>query len=170
MKIKSLTGVGIMIGTLAFGNWQDFKKPTDSELKSKLTSIQYEVTQKDATEPAFNNEYNSNKKAGIYVDVVSGEPLFSSKDKFNSQCGWPSFSKPIAPEVVNYHRDSSFNMERVEVVSRVGKAHLGHVFDDGPREFGGLRYCINSAAIEFIPLKNMEEKGYGYLKSIIEKK
>ncbi|MBC2852215.1 peptide-methionine (R)-S-oxide reductase MsrB, partial [Cetobacterium sp. 2G large] len=109
-------------------------------------------------------------ESGIYVDVTTGEPLFSSKDKFNSQCGWPSFSKPIAPEVVNYHRDSSFNMERVEVVSRVGKAHLGHVFDDGPREFGGLRYCINSAAIEFIPLKNMEEKGYGYLKSIIEKK
>ncbi|ERT69771.1 methionine-R-sulfoxide reductase [Cetobacterium somerae ATCC BAA-474] len=147
-----------------------YTKLSDNELKSKLTEKQYKVTQLADTERAFNNEYWDFFESGIYVDVTTGEPLFSSKDKFNSQCGWPSFSKPIAPEVVNYHRDSSFNMERVEVVSRVGKAHLGHVFDDGPREFGGLRYCINSAAIEFIPLKNMEEKGYGYLKSIIEKK
>lgn len=147
-----------------------YTKLLDNELKSKLTEKQYKVTQLGDTERAFNNEYWDFFESGIYVDVTTGEPLFSSKDKFNSQCGWPSFSKPIAPEVVNYHRDSSFNMERVEVVSRVGKAHLGHVFDDGPREFGGLRYCINSAAIEFIPLKNMEEKGYGYLKSIIEKK
>lgn len=147
-----------------------YTKLSDNELKSKLTEKQYKVTQLGDTERAFNNEYWDFFESGIYVDVTTGEPLFSSKDKFNSQCGWPSFSKPIAPEVVNYHRDSSFNMERVEVVSRVGKAHLGHVFDDGPREFGGLRYCINSAAIEFIPLKNMEEKGYGYLKSIIEKK
>lgn len=147
-----------------------YTKLSDNELKSKLTEKQYKVTQLGDTERAFNNEYWDFFESGIYVDVTTGEPLFSSKDKFNSQCGWPSFSKPIAPEVVNYHRDSSFNMERVEVVSRVGKAHLGHVFDDGPREFGGLRYCINSAVIEFIPLKNMEEKGYGYLKSIIEKK
>lgn len=147
-----------------------YTKLSDNELKSKLTEKQYKVTQLGDTERAFNNEYWDFFESGIYVDVTTGEPLFSSKDKFNSQCGWPSFSKSIAPEVVNYHRDSSFNMERVEVVSRVGKAHLGHVFDDGPREFGGLRYCINSAAIEFIPLKNMEEKGYGYLKSIIEKK
>ncbi|MGL5207871.1 bifunctional peptide-methionine (S)-S-oxide reductase MsrA/peptide-methionine (R)-S-oxide reductase MsrB [Cetobacterium sp.] len=147
-----------------------YTKLSDNELKSKLTEKQYKVTQLGDTERAFNNEYWDFFEPGIYVDITTGEPLFSSKDKFNSQCGWPSFSKPIAPEVVNYHRDSSFNMERVEVVSRVGKAHLGHVFDDGPREFGGLRYCINSAAIEFIPLKNMEEKGYGYLKSIIEKK
>lgn len=147
-----------------------YTKLSDNELKSKLTEKQYKVTQLGDTERAFNNEYWDFFESGIYVDVTTGEPLFSSKDKFNSQCGWPSFSKPIAPEVLNYHRDSSFNMERVEVVSRVGKAHLGHVFDDGPREFGGLRYCINSAAIEFIPLKNMEEKGYGYLKSIIEKK
>ncbi|MCQ9627451.1 bifunctional peptide-methionine (S)-S-oxide reductase MsrA/peptide-methionine (R)-S-oxide reductase MsrB [Cetobacterium somerae] len=147
-----------------------YTKLSDNELKYKLTEKQYKVTQLGDTERAFNNEYWDFFESGIYVDVTTGEPLFSSKDKFNSQCGWPSFSKPIAPEVVNYHRDSSFNMERVEVVSRVGKAHLGHVFDDGPREFGGLRYCINSAAIEFIPLKNMEEKGYGYLKSIIEKK
>lgn len=147
-----------------------YTKLSDNELKYKLTEKQYKVTQLGDTERAFNNEYWDFFEPGIYVDITTGEPLFSSKDKFNSQCGWPSFSKPLAPEVVNYHRDSSFNMERVEVVSRVGKAHLGHVFDDGPREFGGLRYCINSAAIEFIPLKNMEEKGYGYLKSIIEKK
>lgn len=147
-----------------------YAKLSDNELKSKLTEKQYKVTQLGDTERAFNNEYWDFFEPGIYVDVTTGEPLFSSKDKFNSQCGWPSFSKPIVPEVVNYHRDNSFNMERVEVVSRVGKAHLGHVFDDGPREFGGLRYCINSAAIEFISLKNMEEKGYGYLKNIIEKK
>ena len=147
-----------------------YAKLSDNELKSKLTEKQYKVTQLGDTERAFNNEYWDFFEPGIYVDITTGEPLFSSKDKFNSQCGWPSFSKPIVPEVVNYHRDNSFNMERVEVVSRVGKAHLGHVFDDGPREFGGLRYCINSAAIEFIPLKNMEEKGYGYLKNIIEKK
>ena len=147
-----------------------YAKLSDNELKSKLTEKQYKVTQLGDTERAFNNEYWDFFEPGIYVDITTGEPLFSSKDKFNSQCGWPSFSKQIVPEVVNYHRDNSFNMERVEVVSRVGKAHLGHVFDDGPREFGGLRYCINSAAIEFIPLKNMEEKGYGYLKNIIEKK
>ena len=147
-----------------------YTKLSDDELKTKLTEKQYKVTQLGDTEKAFNNKYWDFFEPGIYVDITTGEPLFSSKDKFNSQCGWPSFSKPIAPEVVNYHRDSSFNMERVEVISRVGKAHLGHVFDDGPREFGGLRYCINSAAIEFIPLNNMEEKGYGYLKTSVKEK
>lgn len=146
-----------------------YTKLSDEQLKSKLTEKQYKVTQLGETERAFNNEYWDFFQPGIYVDITTGEPLFASKDKFDSQCGWPSFSNPIAPEVVNYHRDKSFNMERVEVVSRVGKAHLGHVFDDGPRELGGLRYCINSAAIEFIPVDSMDEKGYGYLKRIIEK-
>ncbi|MGL5022659.1 MAG: peptide-methionine (R)-S-oxide reductase, partial [Cetobacterium sp.] len=105
MKVKILIGVGIMIGTLAFGNWQNFKKPTDNELKSKLTPLQYAVTQKNATEPAFNNEYENNKKAGIYVDIVSGEPLFSSKDKFDSGTGWPSFTKPLVPENIVLKKD-----------------------------------------------------------------
>ena len=150
-------------------NEGDYSKLPDEKLKLKLTDKQYKVTQLGDTERAFDNEYWDFFEPGIYVDITTGEPLFSSKDKFTSQCGWPSFSKPIAPEVLNYHRDNSFNMERIEVISRVGKAHLGHVFDDGPRELGGLRYCINSAAIEFIPLGSMEEKGYGSLVPIIEK-
>ncbi|MGL4910256.1 MAG: peptide-methionine (R)-S-oxide reductase MsrB, partial [Cetobacterium sp.] len=115
------------------------------------------------TEMAFKNEYWNYFEPGIYVDITTGEPLFSSKDKFDSECGWPSFSKTIAPEVVNYNRDSSHGMERVEVVSRVGKAHLGHVFEDGPKKTGGLRYCINSASIEFVSVSEMEERGYQYL-------
>lgn len=150
-------------------NEGDYSKLPDEKLKLKLTDKQYKVTQLGDTERAFDNEYWDFFEPGIYVDITTGEPLFSSKDKFTSQCGWPSFSKPIAPEVLNYHRDNSFNMERIKVISRVGKAHLGHVFDDGPRELGGLRYCINSAAIEFIPLGSMEEKGYGSLVPIIEK-
>ncbi|MBC2852112.1 peptide-methionine (R)-S-oxide reductase MsrB [Cetobacterium sp. 8H] len=145
-----------------------YSKLTDDELRSKLTDKQYKVTQLGDTEKPFHNEYWDFFKPGIYIDITTGEPLFSSKDKFNSQCGWPSFAKTIAPEVVVYNRDKSFNMERVEVVSRVGKAHLGHVFNDGPKDLGGLRYCINSAAIEFIPLDKMQEKGYGYLIPAVE--
>ena len=114
-------------------------------------------------EHAFSNEYWDNKAPGLYVDVATGEPLFSSKDKFESGCGWPSFSKPIEKTVVNYHKDTSYNMDRVEVRSRSGDSHLGHVFEDGPKELGGLRYCINSASIRFIPLEQMEAEGYGYL-------
>ncbi|MEG0069151.1 MAG: peptide-methionine (S)-S-oxide reductase MsrA [Cetobacterium sp.] len=145
-----------------------YSKLTDDELRSKLTDKQYRVTQLGDTERAFHNEYWDFFKPGIYIDITTGEPLFSSKDKFDSQCGWPSFAKTIAPEVVVYNRDKSFNMERVEVVSRVGKAHLGHVFDDGPKDLGGLRYCINSAAIEFIPLDEMKGRGYGYLIPAVE--
>lgn len=142
---------------------------TEEELRSKLTDKQYKVTQLGDTERAFNNEYWDFFKPGIYVDITTGEPLFSSDDKFNSQCGWPSFIKTIIPEVVTYNKDNSFNMERVEVVSRIGKAHLGHVFNDGPKELGGLRYCINSAAIEFISLDEMKIKGYEYLIPTIKK-
>ena len=140
-----------------------YPKPSDAELKQKLTALQYDVTQGKHTERSFSNEYWDNFAPGIYVDITTGEPLFSSKDKFESGCGWPSFTKPIAVEVAEYQRDNSFNMTRIEVLSRSGHAHLGHVFDDGPRDKGGLRYCINSASIKFIPLDEMEKQGYGDL-------
>lgn len=140
-----------------------YPKPSDTELKQKLTALQYDVTQGKHTERSFSNEYWDNFAPGIYVDITTGEPLFSSKDKFESGCGWPSFTKPIAAEVAAYQRDNSFNMTRIEVLSRSGHAHLGHVFDDGPRDKGGLRYCINSASIKFIPLDEMEKQGYGDL-------
>ena len=140
-----------------------YPKPSDAELKQKLTALQYDVTQGKHTERSFSNEYWDNFAPGIYVDITTGEPLFSSKDKFESGCGWPSFTKPIAAEVAEYQRDNSFNMTRIEVLSRSGHAHLGHVFDDGPHDKGGLRYCINSASIKFIPLDEMEKQGYGDL-------
>ena len=140
-----------------------YPKPSDAELKQKLTALQYDVTQGKHPERSFSNEYWDNFAPGIYVDITTGEPLFSSKDKFESGCGWPSFTKPIAAEVAEYQRDNSFNMTRIEVLSRSGHAHLGHVFDDGPRDKGGLRYCINSASIKFIPLDEMEKQGYGDL-------
>ena len=117
---------------------------------------------------SFSNEYWNFFEDGIYVDITTGEPLFSSKDKYNSMCGWPSFTKPITPEVVTYHEDKSFNMIRIEVKSRAGEAHLGHVFEDGPKDKGGLRFCINSASIKFIPLSDMEVEGYGYLIPLVE--
>ena len=145
-----------------------YLKPSDEELKKKLTDVQYRVTQKNDTEHAFSNEYWDNKEQGIYVDVATGEPLFSSKDKFDSGCGWPSFSKPIEKNVVTYQEDNSYNMSRVEVRSRSGNSHLGHVFEDGPKELGGLRYCINSASIRFIPLDKMKEEGYEYLMYLVK--
>lgn len=144
-----------------------YPKPSKEELKKLLTEEQYAVTQNNDTEKAFSNLYWDNKEKGIYVDVATGEPLFSSSDKFDSGCGWPSFTKPIAKEVVTFHEDLSYNMKRTEVRSRVGDSHLGHVFNDGPKELGGLRFCINSSSIKFIPLNEMESKGYGYLKHII---
>ena len=146
----------------------DYPKPSDKELQAKLTPLQYSVTQKKNTEHSFSNEYWDNHEAGLYVDITTGEPLFSSKDKYDSGCGWPSFTKPIVKEVVTYAEDTSFNMIRTEVLSRSGKAHLGHVFNDGPKDKGGLRYCINSASIKFIPLKNMEKEGYGYLINLVK--
>jgi peptide methionine sulfoxide reductase msrA/msrB len=149
------------ISTNQSSNMNDFKKPGEAELKKKLTPEQFAVTQKSATEPAFHNEFWDNHKPGIYVDVVSGKPLFSSLDKFDSGCGWPSFSKPLAGTDVVEHTDSSFGMERTEIRSAAADSHLGHVFDDGPRDKGGLRYCINSASLKFIPVEEMEKDGYG---------
>ena len=140
-----------------------YPKPSDEELKDKLTPLQYEATQSGETERAFSNEYWDNHAEGIYVDVATGEPLFSSNDKYDSGCGWPSFTKPIIPEVVEEFTDTSYNMIRIEVRSRAGDSHLGHVFEDGPQDKGGLRYCINSASIRFIPIEEMEAEGYGYL-------
>lgn len=142
----------------------NYSKPTNTELKSKLTELQYQVTQMDATERPFANEYWDNKRAGIYVDVVSGEPLFSSLDKYDSGSGWPSFTKPLVKENITEHADHKLMMTRVEVRSKNADSHLGHVFDDGPGP-DGLRFCINSASLRFIPVDDLEKEGYGeYLK------
>lgn len=144
-----------------------YKKADEAQLKQMLSREQYEVTQNKATEPAFANEFWDNHKKGIYVDIVTGEPLFVSTDKFDSGCGWPSFTRPIDDEAIEYYEDKSHGMFRTEVTSRVGKSHLGHIFEDGPVEEGGLRYCINSASLKFISLEEMKEKGYGeYIKMV----
>ena len=137
-----------------------FQKPDDQTLRSKLTAEQYAVTQQNATERAFKNEYWNEKREGIYVDITTGEPLFISTDKFDSGCGWPSFSKPIDKSLVMEKTDLSHGMKRIEIRSKTGDAHLGHVFNDGPADKGGLRYCINSASLRFIPKAKMEEEGY----------
>lgn len=144
----------------AKNDWHHFVKPDKAALKKMLSSIQYDVTQKDGTEHAFSNEYWNNHEPGIYVDVVSGEPLFSSTDKYESGTGWPSFVKPIKPDVVVKKEDRSWFSVRTEVRSRIADSHLGHVFDDGPADRGGLRYCMNSAAMRFIPASELDDKGY----------
>jgi len=147
----------------------NFHKPADAELKKTLTPLQYDVTQHEGTEPPFRNEYWDNHKDGIYVDVVSGEPLFSSRDKFESGTGWPSFTRPLDSENVVTRSDRKLFMARTEVRSKHADSHLGHVFDDGPAPTG-LRYCMNSASMRFIPVENLEKEGYGEYKKLFEGK
>ena len=140
----------------------------DPEAIARLTNEQYQVTQQDATEPAFRNEFWDNHEPGLYVDVVSGEPLFASVNKYDSQSGWPSFTVPVEPGNVVELQDSTYGMARTEVRSAHGDSHLGHVFPDGPQDQGGLRYCINSAALRFIPVSDLEGEGYGEYRKLFE--
>lgn len=144
------------------------KYQKNAEAVSRLSPEQYRITQRNGTEQPFENAYWHNKEPGLYVDVVSGEPLFTSMDKFDSGCGWPSFTKPIETENVIENRDTSYGMTRTEVRSSAGDSHLGHVFPDGPRETGGLRYCINSASLRFIPVDQLETEGYGSYRELFQ--
>ncbi len=144
-----------------------YSKPSIEELRERLTPLQFDVTQNEGTERAFDNEYWDNKEKGIYVDIITGEPLFSSTDKYDSGTGWPSFTRPIAEEKIAEHSDNSFFMVRTEVRSVLGDSHLGHVFPDGPKDEGGLRYCLNSASLNFIPYDEMDEKGYSEYKKYV---
>jgi len=147
---------------------QTFSKPPPEELKKKLNRLQYEVTQNSATEPPFRNEFWDHKKPGIYVDIVSGEPLFSSLDKYDSGCGWPSFTRPLPETQITEIRDTSHGMVRTEVRSKIADSHLGHVFNDGPAPTK-LRYCINSASLRFVPVEEMEKEGFGkYLEPFVK--
>ncbi|MDO5714634.1 MAG: peptide-methionine (R)-S-oxide reductase MsrB [Tissierellia bacterium] len=142
-------------------NWEEYKKESDEELKKRLGEESYHVARENGTEAPHTSPLDQNFEPGIYVDIVSKAPLFVSTDKFDAGCGWPSFSKPIMNHTIKYEEDNSMGMRRIEVRSENGDSHLGHVFNDGPKEQGGLRYCINGASLEFIPLEEMEEKGYG---------
>lgn len=158
-----------LVSLNAFAWTQDkFKMPSKDELKKKLTKEQYYVMREEGTERAYHNEYFENHEAGIYVDRISGEPLFSSKDKYESGTGWPSFTKPISDEAVTMKSDSKFMMIRTEVRSRLSDSHLGHVFDDGPKPLG-KRFCMNSASLRFIPVKDLEKEGYGEFKKLFTK-
>lgn len=146
--------------------WSD--KKLQKELKDRLTPMQYKVTQENGTEPPFQNEYWDEEREGLYVDVIDGTPLFTSRDKFQSNCGWPSFSRPIEEKRVDMNMDTTHHMVRTEVRSKRADSHLGHLFDDGPKELGGLRYCINSAALRFIPKEELESAGYGEYKHLFD--
>lgn len=161
--------VGILVGfaELKGKDMKDFKKPAKEVLKGKLTKIQYEVTQEEGTERPFQNEYWDNKKPGIYVDIVSGEPLFSSLDKYDSGTGWPSFTKPLDKSNIVEKVDKRLFSTRTEVRSKHGDSHLGHVFDDGPQPTG-MRYCMNSASLRFIPVEKLKEEGYGEYAKLFE--
>ncbi len=150
----------IFVGVVFLGTNSDANEK-EAELKKRLSPLQYQVTQKCSTEPPFRNAYWNHKEEGIYVDIVSGEALFSSRDKFDSGSGWPSFTKPIKKESVVEKVDNSDGLQRLEIKSKVANSHLGHVFNDGPKDKGGLRYCINSASLQFIPVKDLKAKGYG---------
>ena len=147
---------------------KSYKKPSDEELKELLGEESYNVTQKNGTERPFSHAYDKLDEVGIYVDIVTGEPLFLSTDKYDAGCGWPSFTKPIEARKIQYKQDSSHGMNRTEVRSKIGDSHLGHVFNDGPKEKGGLRYCINGASLRFVPLEKMDEEGYGEYKILLE--
>jgi methionine-R-sulfoxide reductase len=154
---------------VAMKGWNavDYRKPSDSELKQRLTPIQYKVTQHEGTEAPYRNQYWDNHEAGIYVDIVSGEPLFSSLDKYDSGTGWPSFTRPLVPANIKTKTDRTLFMERVEVRSAHADSHLGHLFDDGPRPTG-LRYCMNSASMRFIPVRELAAQGYGEYVKLFE--
>lgn len=138
-----------------------YSRPSQDKIKRKLNNLEYEVTQENATEKPFTHEFNENNEDGIYVDIVSGEPLFSSNDKFDAGCGWPSFTEPIENEHILEKKDTSIGRVRTEVRSKYADSHLGHVFEDGPEDKGGLRYCINGAALKFVKKEDMEKEGYG---------
>nr|BFD59100.1 hypothetical protein CKG001_12070 [Bdellovibrio sp. CKG001]BFD62478.1 hypothetical protein BdHM001_11590 [Bdellovibrio sp. HM001] len=159
----------VCVGTLS-AQEKEYVKPSDAELKKMLTPMQYQCTQQAATERPFDNAYWDNKKEGIYVDIVSGEPLFSSTDKYDSGTGWPSFTKPIDDSAIVTRPDRELSVERTELRSKKADSHLGHVFDDGPKDKGGKRFCINSAALKFIPVEELEAKGYGRYLSLFPKK
>jgi methionine-R-sulfoxide reductase len=171
MKIRFAIILPAVLAALAVLAWtqtpKDMSNLSNDDLKKRLTPEQYYVTKQDGTEPPFRNPYWDNKKPGIYVDVISGEPLFSSKDKYDSGTGWPSFTKPINANAVVQKRDSSHGMVRDEVRSAKSDAHLGHVFDDGPAPTG-LRYCMNSASLRFIPVEKLAEEGYGEYAKLFE--